>query len=287
MNLISILIALVVETLYKPVSDYRRYDWLLDASTKIYHRLSGQPWHDGVIGLLLMVVLPCFGVWLIAAMLAGVAGLFSFLFGLLVLIYCIGPKDLLDDVKKFTDALQADDVDAARHYASEILAHEATGDAVSLAQQVKENIPVIANTRVLAVLFWFMLMGPVGAILFRYICLLYHQGGWSSGFSDALERLYEIMIWPSARLSVIGFALTGSFVDTLGNWQSSADFWQSKSEELLRLSGIGAVRHEQDELAEHGLPDIEGVQNVLALMKRTLIVWLVILALLTLTGMVL
>ncbi|VAX12863.1 hypothetical protein MNBD_GAMMA24-1352 [hydrothermal vent metagenome] len=287
MNLISILIALVVETLYKPISDYRRYDWLLDASTKIYHRLSGQPWRDGVLGLLLMVVLPCFAVWLIAAMLAGVAGMFSFLFGLLVLIYCIGPKDLLDDVKKFTDALQADDVDAAGHYASEILGRNVSGDAVSLAQQVKESIPVIANTRVLGVLFWFMLVGPVGAIVFRYVCLLYHQAGWSSGFSHALERLYEIMIWPSARLSVIGFALTGSFVDTLGNWQSSADFWQCNSEELLRLSGTGAVRHEQDESLEQGQPDIEGVQNVLALMKRTLMVWLVILALLTLTGLVL
>ncbi len=287
MNLISILIALAVETLYKPVSDYRRYDWLLDASTKIYNKLSAHAWRDGPLGLILMVVLPCFAVWLIAAMLAGVAGLFSFLFGLLVLVYCIGPKDLLDDVKKFTDALQADDVDAARHYASEILAYEATGDAISLAEQVKENIPVIANTRVLGVLFWFMLMGPVGAILFRYICLLYHRGGWSNGFSHALERLYEIMIWPSARLSVTGFALTGSFVDTISNWQSSADFWQRNSEELLRVSGIGAVRHELDEPPEEGQPDIEGVQNVLALMKRTLIVWLAILALLTLTGLVL
>lgn len=287
MNLISILIALLVETLYKPVSDYRRYDWLLDVSTKIYHKLSGQPWRDGSFGLLLMVILPCFAVWLIAAMLAGVASLFSFLFGLLVLIYCIGPKDLLDDVRKFADALQVNDADAAGHYASEILGQNVTGNVVSLAQQVKESIPVIANTRVLGVLFWFMLMGPVGAILFRYVYLLNRQAGWSSGFSNALERLYEIMLWPSARLSVIGFALTGSFVDTLGNWQSSADFWQCNSEELLRVSGIGAVRHEQDELPEEGQPDIEGVQNVLALMKRTLIVWLFILALLTLTGLVL
>ncbi|NOZ38037.1 MAG: regulatory signaling modulator protein AmpE [Gammaproteobacteria bacterium] len=287
MNLISILIALLVETLYKPVSDYRRYDWLLDASSKIYHKLSDQPWRDGAFGLLLMVSLPCFAVWLIAAMLAGVASLFSFLFGLLVLIYCIGPKDLLDDVRKFTDALQANDADAAGHYASEILGQKVTADMVPLAQQVKESIPVIANTRVLGVLFWFMLMGPVGAMLFRYVCLLNHQVGWSSGFSNALERVFEMMLWPSARLSVIGFALTGSFVDTLSNWQSSADFWQRNSEELLRVSGIGAVRHEQDELPEEGQPDIEGVQNILALMKRTLIVWLAILALLTLTGLVL
>ena len=287
MNLISILIALAVETLYKPVSDYRRYDWLLDASAKIYHKLSDQPWRDGPAGLILMVALPCLSVWLIAAMLAGVAGLFSFLFGLLVLIYCLGPKDLLDDVNKFTDALRADDAEAARHYAEEILGREVSGDLISLAEQVKEGIPVTANLRVLGILFWFMIMGPVGAVLFRHTCLLYRQDGWSHGFSNVLERLHEIMIWPSARLSVAGFALTGSFVDTVSNWQSSSDFWQRNSEELLSVSGSGAVRHELDEPPEEGQPDIEGVQNVLALMKRTLIVWLVILALLTLTGRVL
>ncbi|VAX10010.1 hypothetical protein MNBD_GAMMA25-221 [hydrothermal vent metagenome] len=287
MNLISILIALMVETLYKPVSDYRRYDWLLDACTKLYHKLSSQAWRDGPIGLILIIALPCVSVWLIAAMLAGVAGLFSFLFGLLVLIYCIGPKDLLDDVNKFNDALQAEDADAARHFAEEILGREVSGDLVSLAEQVKESIPVTANSRVLGILFWFMLMGPVGAVLFRCTCLLYHQGGWNSGFAHILERLHEIMIWPSARMSVIGFALTGSFVDTVSNWQSSSDFWRRNSEELLSVSGTGAVRHELDELPEEGLADIEGVQNVLALMKRTLLVWLAILALLTLTGWVL
>lgn len=286
MNLISILIALAVETLYKPVSDYRRYDWLLDASAKVYHGLSNQHWRDGPVGLILMVSLVCFSVWLIAAMLAGVAGLFGFLFGLLVLIYCLGPKDLLDDVNKFTDALRADDIEAARHYAGEILGSEAEGDAASLAEQVKEHIPVTANSRVLGILFWFMLMGPVGAVLFRYTCLLHHEGSWSQGFSRVLERLHEIMIWPSARLSVIGFALTGNFVDTVSNWQASSDFWQRNSEELLSVSGTGAVRHEQDDVTEDGQADVEGVQNVMALMKRTLLVWLAMLALLTLTGWV-
>jgi len=287
MNLISILIALAVETLYKPVSDYRRYDWLLDNSSKVYQKLAAQPWCDGPVGVILMVALPCSVVWLLAAMLAGVAGLFSFLFGLIVLIYCIGPKDLLDDVRKFTDALRTNDIDAARGYAGEILGRDVDGDAVSLAEQVKEGITVTANSRVLGILFWFMIMGPVGAVLFRFTCLLYHQDGWGGGFSRALERLHEIMIWPSARLSVIGFALAGSFVDTVSNWQSSSDFWQRNSDELLSVSSTGAVRHEMDEPPEEGQPDIDGVQNVLALMKRTLILWLVILALLTLTGRVL
>lgn len=286
MNLISILIALAVETLYRPVSSYRRYDWLMDLASRLYQSLSAQPWRDTPAGVILMVALPCLAVWLISAMLAGVTSLFGFLFGLLVLIYCIGPRDLLDDVQRFAGAVQADDTETARALAGEILGQETEGDEEALAIAVRDAIPLAANIRVLGILFWFMIMGPVGAVLFRYACLLRHESGWSDGFARALERLQEILLWPSARLSVIGFALVGSFVDTISNWQSAADFWQRDSEELLRLSGLGAIRHELDEGVEEGAA-VEAVHSMLALMKRTLIIWLVILALLTLTGQVL
>ena len=286
MNLISILIALAVETLYRPVSSYRRYDWLMDLSSRLYQNLSAQSWRDTPAGVILMVALPCLAVWLISAMLAGVTSLFGFLFGLLVLIYCIGPRDLLDDVHRFAEAVRADDTETARALAGEILGQEVEGDREALAIAVRDAIPLAANTRVLGILFWFMIMGPVGAVLFRYACLLRHESGWSDGFTRSLERLHEILLWPSARLSVIGFALVGSFVDTISNWQSAADFWQRDSEELLRLSGLGAIRHELDEDAEEGTA-VEAVHSMLALMKRTLIIWLVILALLTLTGQVL
>ena len=286
MNLISILIALAVETLYRPVSSYRRYDWLMDLSSRFYQNLSAQSWRDTPAGVILMVALPCLAVWLISAMLAGVTSLFGFLFGLLVLIYCIGPRDLLDDVHRFAEAVRADDTETARALAGEILGQEVEGDREALAIAVRDAIPLAANTRVLGILFWFMIMGPVGAVLFRYACLLRHESGWSDGFTRSLERLHEILLWPSARLSVIGFALVGSFVDTISNWKSAADFWQRDSEELLRLSGLGAIRHELDEGAEEGAA-VEAVHSMLALMKRTLIIWLVILALLTLTGQVL
>lgn len=288
MNLISILIALAVETYYKPVSDYRRYDWFSSYAETLYNKLANQSWRNGPIGVIVIIGLIVSGVWLVNAMLCGVAGLFSFIFGILVLIYCLGPKDLLDDAHQFTSALENDDKEKANRFASEILGVDVDDEPANLANQVQDSIVVTANIRVFGVIFWFMILGPMGAALFRMACLMKrHPAIHNDDFNSITERLYNIMLWPSARLTVIGFALTGSFVDTISNWHNGSDFWQRDSEELLVASGNGAIRHEQDEEAEDGVINIEGINNMLALVKRTLIVWLAILALMTLTGWIL
>ncbi|MCW9023896.1 MAG: regulatory signaling modulator protein AmpE [Gammaproteobacteria bacterium] len=294
MNLISILIALAVETFYKPVSDFRRYDWVSTLVEKIYNKLASYRWRNGPMGVIVIAGLIIFVVWLVQAMLAGVAGLFSFLFGLLVLVYCLGPKDLLDDVHKFIQALEQGDADVIKQCASEVITNDSVSledkNSVELAEQVKDAIVVTANVRVFGVIVWFMLLGPVGAALFRLACLLErHPSINNEEFKASTDRLYEIMLWPSARLSVIGFALTGSFVDTIANWRSVSDFWKANSEELLTSSANGAVRYEHSEEHddEEAQPDVEGINNMLALIKRTLIVWLAVLGLMTLTGWVL
>ena len=288
MNLISILIALAVETYYKPVSDYRRYEWFSTYAEKLYNKLGTQSWRNGPVGVVVILGLIIGGVWMLNAMLGGVASLFSFIFGLLVLIYCLGPKDLLHDVHQFTDALQNNDKDTANRYASEILGSDLDDEPANLANQVQEGIVVTANIRVFGVIFWFMILGPLGAALFRMACLMKnHPAIHNDEFNAVTHRLYNIMLWPSARLTVIGFALTGSFVDTISNWHNVSDFWQRDSEELLAVSANGAIRHEKDDEPEEGVVSVEGINNMLALVKRTLIVWLATLALMTLAGWIL
>jgi membrane protein required for beta-lactamase induction len=107
-----------------------------------------------------------------------------------------------------------------------------------------------------------------------------------SGYAAAARDLYRIMIWLPARLVVLGFALAGSFVDTVSMWKSFTDIWRIDSEGLLIESGLGAISHEPHTEEGEGTPDVEGVAQIMALIKRTLLVWLAALALLTLTGWV-
>ncbi|MDH3948345.1 MAG: cobalamin biosynthesis protein [Gammaproteobacteria bacterium] len=285
MNLISILIALAVETFYRPIQELRRFNWFYRYSDTLYKRLEGQSWRDGPVGIILVVGSLVFGVWLLDAILAGVAAAFSFLFGLAVLIYTLGPRDLALEVNEFSEAVERGDYEAGEIIATRIVGYDISGSPIEATRHVMEGILVQANVRLFGILLWFMLLGPVGAVLFRLSCeLKNYSTDNESGYAAAARDLYRIMIWLPTHLVVLGFALAGSFVDTVSLWKSYTEIWKTDSEALLIESGIGAISHEPHD--EEGTPDLEGVHQIMALVKRTLLVWLAALALLTLTGWV-
>ena len=287
MNLISILIALAVEVFYRPIQEWRRYDWFYRFADWLYNRLDGQNWRDGPLGVILVVGSVVFGVWLVDSMLDSVAGFFSFLFGVAVLIYTIGPRDLAEEVEEFNAAMGRGDYEAGEIYATRILGYSISGDPNEAVRQVKEGLVIEANARLFGILLWFMILGPVGAALFRLSCVLKnHTGLTENNYATAAHDLYRIMIWLPARLVVLGFALAGSFVDTVSMWKSFADIWRVNSEALLIESGLGAISHEPHNEEDEGASGLETIAQLMALIKRTLLVWLAALALLTLTGWV-
>ncbi|HID50203.1 MAG TPA: hypothetical protein EYP40_11450 [Chromatiales bacterium] len=288
MNLISILIALAAETLfYKPIQEWRRFDWFQRYADRLYARLDGRAWRDGAPGVILVLAPLVAGVWLVAAMLGNVAGILGFLFGIGVLIFSLGPRDLADDVEQFMTAMGRKDFEAACIHASNMLGYDVAEHELETTRHVNEGLLVQANIRLFGVLLWFMLLGPVGAALFRLACELrsQHQNT-DSGFAASVNDLYRILIWLPARLMVVGFALAGSFVDTMTHLKSFSDIWRANSEALLIEAGLGAIVHEPHGKLEDGSPDLEGVWQVLALIKRSLLVWLAVLAMLTLAGWV-
>ena len=285
MNLISILIALAVEAFYPAIQELRRFNWFYRYSDTLYKRLEGQSWRDGPLGVILVVGSVVFGVWLVGAMLAGVAAAFSFLFGLAVLIFTLGPRDLAKEVHEFSEAVERGDYEAGEIIATRLVGYDISGSPIEATRHVMEGILVQSNVRMFGILLWFMLLGPVGAVLFRLSCELKNYSSENeSGFAAATRDLYRIMIWLPTHLVVLGFALAGSFVDTVSLWKSYNEIWKTDSEAFLIESGIGAISHDPHD--EEGTPDLEGVHQIMALVKRTLLVWLAALALLTLTGWV-
>ncbi len=286
MNLISILIALAIETFWRPVEELRRFDGFERFTDGFLARSDQQAWRDGPLGLLVVLGGAVFGVWLVDAMLHGVAAFFSFLFGIAVLVYCLGPKDLERELDAFLEALERGDEEAACLRATAMLGHDVGDNEQDMLEQVKAGLVIEANNRLFSVILWFMLLGPVGAALFRLtIVLRRHLRLIDSGFARSVEDLYRILIWLPARLLVLGFALAGSFVDTISRWRSFNDIWRADSEALLVESSLGAIAHEPH--AEAGKPDLEGLVQLMALVKRTLMVWLAVLGLMTLTGWIL
>ena len=158
MNLISILIALAVETFYPQIQELRRFNWFYRYSDTLYQRLEGQSWRNGPVGIILVVGSIIFGVWLVDAMLAGVATAFSFLFGLAVLIFTLGPRDLAMEVNEFTEAVERGDYEAGEIIATRIAGYNISGSPIEATRHVMEGILVQSNVRIFGILLWLSLI---------------------------------------------------------------------------------------------------------------------------------
>lgn len=285
MSLLSVIFALIAESLITSLPDMRRFDFFHSYTRWLRDKLPTFSFQNGSVTLVIVLGGALFSVWLVSAMLANVLGLFGFIFGIAVLIFTIGPRDLDRDVQNVIAAIEREDYDGANIYASELCGREISEAPLQLVQTVKEEILLQANTRMLGVFFWFILLGPVGAVLFRAVCLLKDNED-DSDFSDANRELYDIIIWLPARVCVLSYAVAGNFVDTMSYWNGISDLWLRNSEEFIVVSGIGALRYEQ-RIGAHEAdeePDVATIQQALSLVKRAVIVWVVLLGLLTVTG---
>lgn len=294
MILIAILISLGVEKFFVQVQDLRRFDWFIDFARRLRTGLGH--FGNGAIGVLLVAGIPVLGVGLVYYLLDELLTPLGFLFAIFVLIFSLGPRNLDEQVEAYIHAREAGDNDAVQRSATVILHEDIPGSAFHLSRAVLESILVQANERTLAVLFWFAVLGPVGALLYRLSSVLKTHTvaeRASSEFARAATRLHAVLDWVPARLVGLGYALSGSFVDAIANWRSCADKWaddwEASSIGVLLATGIGALKLDIEEhhelLTEFDVPsEIAHIKSAQALVWRTLVAWIVIIALMTLAG---
>jgi membrane protein required for beta-lactamase induction len=295
MTLLVIVICLIAERFLLDHQALRQTGWL-DAFNRWLTRQPLPEWsRKGLPGLLLLLLPPL----LITALLqqlfdGGLFGLLSLLFAAGILLFCLGPVDLDTQVNDYIHAVETEDEDRAQQIAREIIEDEPPTSEPALSQAVSESILYQANQRLFGVLFWFLLLGPLGALLYRIATLLprSEQANQEMDFYLSAKQLETILNWLPARFTAICYAIAGSFEDALYGWRSYQD---SRREEfsdsnsgILICTGGGAMRlttllgEHNEELQDYShLP-----QSAMALVWRSLVVWLLVVGLLALTGVI-
>jgi len=260
-------------------------------------RLPGR-W-SGTGGVLLLVVGPVVVVGLIQWFIAGwLFGLVDLLFAIAVLVLAIGPLDVLTVVDDYIEARRADDPERSDfHYqrlvGSEVPAEGGTKEARGATEAVLHQ----GHDHVFAVVFWFCVLGPLGAVLYRLVAEAALRPGRVIPERPALAAsardVLGLLGWIPARLLALGYAMTGSFDSTLvalrrAGW--GAGDWLANNRRLLLATGLAALRlepaDENDEAgAERRTDDAAAaVADARGLVIRACVFWLAVLALLTLAG---
>jgi AmpE protein len=220
-------------------------------------------------------------------------GLVGLLFDTAVLVWCWGPRDLDRDVAAIIDAPDAD----TRRAAAARLWPAATAvrlDGPSLVEAVFRN----ALQRWFAVLFWFLLLGPFGALLYRLSALaVEHAAAELPPTTASGARLWLAALeWPVAQLATLTLALVGNFGCAVGAWRESGAF-ALHTRVLLhaaRASVRCGIAEEVADYADSGLTPTTAIAEVFGEMPelrdamllawRILILWLAVIALLVVAG---
>lgn len=225
-------------------------------------------------------------------------GLPGLLFGVAALFYAWGPRDLDQDVEAIVDA-----PDAARRREAAAQLWPQPQDARSVdGPAAVEAVFRNALRRWFGVLFWFLLLGPFGALLYRLAAL---------AAEDMAERLpvqtaegarvlLVVLDWPVAQLVTLSMALVGNFDVVASAWKAHGGASFALDTGFLAAAGRASVRSEladeAEDYTESGVPassvlvaelgPLPELRDAMSLVWRVLLVWLAVLALFVVAGWV-
>ncbi len=283
MTLLAIILALAGQELLGDLHEHRSFAAYQRWVQNLHRRFRSWPW-DGPLGVGLALFLPAFLVAVLHGLLARLFPPLAIVFDAFVLLYCFGPRSLVDDLQHFSELRTRQDDDGARRLATELggLPGESHGDT---AQSVLRQIPVQGNRRVLAVLFWFGLLGPLvgpfAVVLYRLTeraCdALQVPSAEDVDFAGSALRLYALLDWLPARAAALTYALAGNYRGVRTRLAKRPDLWSRISlvgnAELLAAAGEGALGQGYPAAPVNAGMFQQQVDEALGLVRRTMWVW--------------
>jgi membrane protein required for beta-lactamase induction len=280
MTLITLLLVLLLEYYLGSLEPLRAMGLLAYARRQLKKLSRSLPLIDGMLGLFLLGLLPAVLIWFLQQYLDSQSSIASFLLGFILLAYSIGPKDLGAQLQAYLTAMHRDQEEAGR-LAAEFIQEDAVLDPDTATHEVAGACLVAANDRVFAVIFWFVLLGPAGCLCYRLVSQLRHQPEAELvNLSEYVRSLYDLINWAPARVTALTYALAGSLTHSLEAWQFRDSVAVHHNEAVLKHAGLGSLQ--LSEASDSS--SVERLVMVHSLIKRSLMILLVTLALMTLSG---
>ena len=296
-TLLAVIVALAIGHLAPAAaSGLRQFGWFRNWLQWLNGQFPEGSFWRGSFGIALALSVPLLVVGLLQlALEQPLWGFVGLLFDIAVLFFCWGPRDLDIDVAQVLDAPDA----ASRREAAARLFPPGAPlrmDGGGLVEAVFRN----ALRRWFGVLFWFCVLGPFGALLYRLGVLAAEQDAdlLPHATREGARTWLALLEWPVAQLVTLSLALVGNFDSVMAAWREDGAF--ALHNRLLASAARASVRSEiAEEVADYtesGIPaatalaeafgELPELRDAMSLAWRVLVLWLAVLALFVLAGWV-
>ncbi|WP_191485244.1 adenosylcobinamide-phosphate synthase CbiB [Pseudomonas sp. FEN] len=213
-------------------------------------------------------------------------------------LYCaLGLRSLGEHVIPVAQALRSDDLARARQRVSYLVSRQTTElDHTEVARAATESVLENGSDAVFAALFWFVVAGAPGVVLYRLSNTLDAMWGYRNErferFGWAAARIDDVLNYIPARLVALTYALLGKTGLALQCWRRQGPAWDSPNAGPVMAAGAGALGvelggaaiyhgelHLRPQLGEGEPASADSIDRGWQLVQRGVWLWLLILCL--------
>ncbi len=286
---------------------------------------AGKPQHGWIAWALAVVVPSLLALGLHWLLVWGIGWPVAVLWNVAVLYVTLGFRQFSHHFTEIRDALESGDEPLARERLAQWQQVDASELPRSeVVRHVIEYSVLAAHRHVFGVLAWYSVLaalglGPAGAVLYRlseFVSRYWkhrardqHQPA-SISLQKAAASAWTAMDWLPARATALGFAVVGSFEDAIDSWRNYAQRFPNDNDGVVLAATSGAlnvrlggealkamdVASGQGQAAplELGVdtestpgrdPELAHLRSVVGLVWRAVVLWMGMLALLTLANL--
>ena len=254
---------------------------------------AGGGWRSHGLSAWCLAVLP---LTLLTWLLSQISGL-GWAVEILALYAALGLKSLGEHALPVAQALRLGDLPLARQRVGYMVSRNtAQLDAAGVARAGSESVLENGSDAVFAALFWFLLAGAPGVVLYRLSNTLDAMWGYRNArferFGWAAAKIDDVLNYLPARLVALTYALLGRTWLALRCWRTQAPQWDSPNAGPVMAAGAGALgvslggaaeyhgeQHLRPQLGQGPQPKARDIERALNLVYGGVLLWLALLLL--------
>ena len=296
MSVLAIIVALLLEQ-WRPLDNRRKVHNVLSACAAwLEQAFNGGERRHGTVAWLVAVIPPVGLSIGLHVLLYMAHPLLALAFNIAALYFTLGFRQFSHHFTEIQLAVKSGDIERARQLLEEW--RGASGVVRTREEVIRLSIEealVASHRHVFGVLLWYVLLpGPSGAILYRLAAFLQLRWKDRGGFGRFAGRAFQALEWPAVRLTAAAFAVVGDFEDAVYCWRTQARSWNDQASGVVLSAGAGAMG------VRLGMPvqEVEGMQprpelgvgepadgpfldSTVGLVWRALCIWVFVLLLFT------
>ena len=213
---------------------------------------------------------------------------------IIALYAALGLRSLDQHAQPVAQALRLGDLPLARQRVGYMVSRRTEElDATGVARAGTESVLENGSDAVFAALFWFLVAGAPGVVLYRLSNTLDAMWGYRNDrferFGWAAAKIDDLLNYVPARLVALTYAVLGRTATAMRCWQRQAPRWDSPNAGPVMAAGAGALGvslggaavyhgelHQRPELGGGPPPQARDIERAMNLVWGGVLLWLLL-----------